>query len=153
MGFIRNEFNEVRKYFGKESLISGILLFLLTPIFLFLSGLPGVFLTMWFWDTDRSNYAGLVIKLPLNFLLIMAILAFLYFIFRRHVSYSDHGYYIEEISKIEKNKIKNKDWKVDLFRISNFRYRYSQYSLWTFYISYFLFCTWFVYFVWTTIFN
>ena len=153
MGFMKNEFEAVRKFFEKDSLISRILLFLFTPIFLFLCGLPGVFLTMWFWDAEYSNYRGLVIKIPLNFLLIIAIIAFLYFIFRRYAAYSDHEYDIKEISEIEKNKLKNKDWRVDIFRIRRSRFEYTKHSLWTFYVSYFVFCTWLVYFVWQAVFD
>jgi hypothetical protein len=67
--------------------------------------------------------------------------------------YDNQNFYNEEISEIEKNKIENKDWKVDLFRISSKKYMDKKFSLWTFYVSYFVFCTWFVYFVWQAVFD
>jgi hypothetical protein len=153
MGFIKSEFEEVRKFFEKDSLISRILLILSTPIFLFLYGLPGVLLTIWFWDADQSNYAGLVIKIPLNFFLIVAILAFLIFVWLRYADYSNEGYYNQEISKIEKNKKKNKEWRVDKFWFFRKRYDERRLNLRVFYVSYFVFCTWFVYFVWQAVFD
>ena len=151
MGFFKNELKELKNKFKKDSLINRITFIVFLPLLLFISGLPGVLLTIWFWDAEYSDYSGLVIKIPLNFFLIIAILAFLYFLWCRYLEYDNKNYYNEEISEIEKNKKKNKDWKVDLFRISSKKYMNKKFSLWTFYVSYFLFCTWFVYFVWKAV--
>ena len=151
MGFFKNELKELKNKFKKDSLINRITFIVFLPLLLFISGLPGVLLTIWFWDAEYSDYSGLVIKIPLNFFLIIAILAFLYFLWCRYLEYDNKNYYNEEISEIEKNKNKNKDWNVDLFRISRKKYMNKKFSLWTFYVSYFLFCTWFVYFVWKAV--
>ena len=139
MGFFKNELKELKNKFKKDSLINRITFIVFLPLLLFISGLPGVLLTIWFWDAEYSDYSGLVIKIPLNFFLIIAILAFLYFLWCRYLEYDNKNYYNEEISEIEKNK--NKDWKVDLFRISRKKYMNKKFSLWTFYVSYFVFCT------------
>ena len=153
MGFFKNELKELQNRFKNDSFIGKILLIFTSPFWLFISGLPGVFLTIWFWDAEYSDYSGLVIKLPLNFLLIIAIITFLYFLFLRYIEYSNKNSYNKEISEIEKNKKKNKDWRVDLFRISINQYDKRKFLLRIFYVSYFVFCTWFVYFVWQVLFD